>query len=87
MTGVDMPAIQYAWRAGVSLAYQIVGTGPIDLVYLQGYLSNVELNWEHPALARFLRELAGSARLIIADRRGLGFRQSGACHPLRGQRD
>ena len=72
MTDVDMPAVRYAWRDDVSLAYQIAGTGPIDLVYLQGYLSNVELNWEHPALARFLRELAGLARLIVADRRGLG---------------
>jgi len=69
---MHMPSIEYAWRGEVSLAYQVLGTGPIDLVYLQGYLSNVEINWEHPHLARFLRELASNTRLIVTDRRGLG---------------
>jgi len=44
----------------------------VDLIYLQGYLSNVELNWESPTLARFLNRLAGLARLIVMDRRGSG---------------
>jgi pimeloyl-ACP methyl ester carboxylesterase len=69
---VDRPVTRYAWNREASLAYQVVGEGPVDLVYLQGFLSNVELNWEHPALARFLRELAGFSRLIVTDRRGLG---------------
>ena len=67
-----MPPIEYAWRGEVSLAYQVLGDGPIDLIYLQGYLSNVEINWENPRLARFLRELGAHTRLIITDRRGLG---------------
>lgn len=66
------PPIEYAWRGDVSLAYQIVGSGPVDLIYLQGYLSNIELNWENVALARFLRELSSLGRLIVSDRRGLG---------------
>lgn len=69
---MEMPTIRYAWRGDVSLAYQVLGDGPVDLVYMQGFLSNVELNWENPALARFLRELAASTRLIVTDRRGLG---------------
>jgi hypothetical protein len=56
----------------VALAYQVVGQGPIDLLYMQSSISNVEVNWEHPMLAGFLRELAGIGRLIVADRRGLG---------------
>jgi class 3 adenylate cyclase/pimeloyl-ACP methyl ester carboxylesterase len=63
---------RYAWNGEIALAYQVVGDGPLDLVYMQGDISNVEVNWEHPALARFLRELARMSRLIITDRRGLG---------------
>ena len=69
---VDMPRTRYAWNGDIALAYQVLGEGPTDLVYLQGYLSNVDLNWEHPALSRFLHELARLGRLIITDRRGLG---------------
>ena len=69
---MDVPETRYAWNGDDSLAYQVVGEGPIDLVYLQGFLSNVILNWEHPACARFLRELSRFSRLIITDRRGLG---------------
>ncbi len=72
MRGVERPETRYAWNGDNSLAYQVVGDGPVDLVYLQGYLSNVELNWEHPAFARFARELARFSRLIVTDRRGLG---------------
>ena len=69
---VDVPRTRYAWNGDIALAYQVLGEGPIDLVYLQGYVSNVDLNWEHPALSRFLRELARLGRLIVTDRRGLG---------------
>jgi len=62
----------YAWNGDVSLAYQVVGAGPADLLYLQGYASHVDLNWESPALARFLRGLASFSRLIVTDRRGWG---------------
>jgi class 3 adenylate cyclase len=72
MRGVERPETRYAWNGDNSLAYQVVGDGPVDLVYFQGYLSNVELNWEHPAFGRFLRELARVSRLIVTDRRGLG---------------
>jgi class 3 adenylate cyclase len=68
----NTPETRFAWNGDVSLAYQVVGEGPIDLLYLQGYGSNVDLNWDGPALARFLRGLARNARLIITDRRGWG---------------
>lgn len=66
------PETQFAWNGDIALAYQVVGEGPVDILYAAGYVSNVELNWEHPAKARFLRRLARSARLIVTDPRGLG---------------
>jgi len=66
------PDVKFAWNADVALAYQIVGDGPQDVVYLQGYCSNIDMNWESPHLARFLGGLAGFGRLIVMDRRGWG---------------
>jgi len=70
--GVELTKTRYAWNGDVALAYQVMGDGPFDLVYLQGYCSHVDLNWTSPHLARFLRGLANHARLIVTDRRGWG---------------
>ena len=69
---VTSAEVQHAWNGEISLAYQVIGDGPLDLLYMQGSISNIEVNWEHPPLARFLRELARMSRLIVSDRRGLG---------------
>src|SRR5262245_3893856 len=69
---MDRPPTRFAWNGAVSLAYQVCGAGASDLIYLQGYCSNVDMNWESPYLARFLRGLAAHARLIVTDRRGWG---------------
>jgi pimeloyl-ACP methyl ester carboxylesterase len=69
---VESPETRFAWNGKVALAYQVVGEGPVDLVYLQGHCSHVDLNWESPYLAGLLRALARDARLIITDRRGFG---------------
>ena len=69
---MSRPETRYAWNGEVSLAYQVVGQGEPDLLYLQGYCSNVDMNWESPHLADFLRGLARHARLIVTDRRGWG---------------
>jgi class 3 adenylate cyclase/pimeloyl-ACP methyl ester carboxylesterase len=66
------PETQYAWNGDVALAYQVFGAGPVDLVYLQGFTSHVDLNWESQYLARFLRGLGERARVIHTDRRGWG---------------
>ena len=68
----ERPETRYAWNGDVALAYQVIGDGPCDLVYYQGYCSHVDLNWESPSLSRFLRGLASHARVIITDRRGWG---------------
>lgn len=69
---MERPETKFAWNGDVSLAYQVCGRGPTDLIYLQGYCSNVDVNWESPYLSRFLRGLASHARLIVTDRRGWG---------------
>ena len=68
----DHPETKFVWNGDVALAYQVLGEGEPDLLYLQGWISNLELNWEHPIVARFLRGLARSRRLIMVDPRGIG---------------
>jgi pimeloyl-ACP methyl ester carboxylesterase len=68
-----MPARTLYTKSGnVSIAYQVIGEGPIDLVYAAGWISNVEYAWENPDYARFLRHLASFSRLIRFDKRGTG---------------
>jgi pimeloyl-ACP methyl ester carboxylesterase len=66
------PETRYAKNGGVNIAYQVVGEGPRDLIYVPGWISNVELNWEEPALAHVLERLASFSRLILFDKRGTG---------------
>ena len=57
---------------GNQIAYQVLGEGPLVVVYLTGSMSNVDVRWEHAASARFLERLASFSRLVIFDRRGIG---------------
>ena len=66
------PETQYVRVDGLNIAYQVVGDGPIDLVYSAGFVSNVELAWEEPLFAQFWERLAGISRLILFDKRGTG---------------
>jgi pimeloyl-ACP methyl ester carboxylesterase len=66
------PETRYAKSGDVSIAYQTVGAGSFDLVYVPGWVSHVELAWEEPTLARFLLRLASFSRLILFDKRGTG---------------
>jgi class 3 adenylate cyclase len=63
---------QYAEADGASIAYQVIGDGPVDVVYVPGWVSNIEVAWEDPSMARFLRRLASFSRLILFDKRGTG---------------
>jgi len=67
-----VPVTRYAKSGEVNIAYQVVGEGPSDLVYVPGWVTNVEVMWEEPGLARFLRRLASFSRLITFDKRGVG---------------
>ncbi len=68
----QFPETHYATSGGVNVAYQVVGDGPIDLVYVPGWVSHVELAWELPDLARGFERLASFSRLILFDKRGTG---------------
>ena len=66
------PRTQYAHAGDASVAFQVVGDGPLDLVVVNGPASHLELAWEEPTTARRLRSLASLFRLILFDRRGTG---------------
>jgi class 3 adenylate cyclase len=68
-----IPDTSYAKTAdGANVAYQVIGDGPVDIVYSAGWFSNVDLIWEHPEIEPFFRRLAAGNRLILFDRRGTG---------------
>ncbi len=68
-----IPETRYAKALdGTHLAYQVLGEGPVDLVYLQPWFSHLEYIWEEPRYDRFLRKFAAFSRLILFDRRGSG---------------
>jgi serine/threonine protein kinase/class 3 adenylate cyclase len=66
------PETRYAWSGDISVAYQVIGDGPFDLVMIPGFVSHLEVAWEYPPYARFLRRLASFSRLIVFDKRGTG---------------
>src|SRR5207248_10884894 len=66
------PETRYAKSGEVSIAYQVVGDGPNDLVLVPGFVSHLDIDWDDPAHARFLRRLASFSRLIRFDKRGTG---------------
>ena len=67
-----VPQTRYARSGKVHIAYQVTGEGPLDLVFVPGWVSHVELSWEEPTYASFLRRLASFSRLITFDKRGTG---------------
>ena len=66
------PDTRFAYNGDFGLAYQVLGDGPTDLLYLPGWVGNVEANWLAPDHGRFLERLASFSRLIVMDRRGTG---------------
>jgi pimeloyl-ACP methyl ester carboxylesterase len=70
---VDVPQTRYAKAVdGVHVAYQVVGEGPVDVLFVLGWVTHIERMWSEPHIARFLERLAASSRLMIFDKRGVG---------------
>src|SRR5262245_21890566 len=67
-----LPETQFAKSGDVSIAYQVMGEGPIDIVFVPGIVSNVEGNHEIPGYTEFMRRLARFSRLVTFDKRGQG---------------
>lgn len=66
------PPTRYAERDGVSIAYQVAGEGPVDLVISPGFISHLDLQWTDPRYSRYLAQLASFARVIMYDKPGTG---------------
>jgi class 3 adenylate cyclase len=73
--------IRYARSGGVSIAYQVVGDGDVDLVYVPDYVSNLVYGWEVPRWRAFCESLAEQFRLILFDKRGTGLSDFGGHFP------
>jgi len=69
--------IRYARSGGAAIAYQVVGAGEADLVYVPDYVSNLVYGWEHPPWRTFYERLGRSFRLILFDKRGTGLSDHG----------
>jgi pimeloyl-ACP methyl ester carboxylesterase/DNA-binding winged helix-turn-helix (wHTH) protein len=78
----DRPVTRYARSGEVNIAWQSLGGGPVDLIFVMGWVSHVEMFWEEPSFARFLQRLAGFSRLILFDKRGTGLSDRVPHHQL-----
>jgi pimeloyl-ACP methyl ester carboxylesterase len=73
---IGRPDTRYALSGGLNIAYQVVGSGPVDLLYVPGWVSHVELGWELPQLVSGFERLSSFSRLILFDKRGTGMSDS-----------
>ncbi len=69
---MEVPEVRYARSGSLRIAYEVFGSGPVDLVYGRTAISHLELVWEEPSVAEYFRELATVARVILWDKRGVG---------------
>jgi pimeloyl-ACP methyl ester carboxylesterase/DNA-binding CsgD family transcriptional regulator len=69
---VQPPQTRYARSGDVRIAYQVIGNGAVDLVFVPGFISNLDVHWEDPGYSHLLRRLGAFARLIQFDKRGTG---------------
>jgi pimeloyl-ACP methyl ester carboxylesterase len=69
---VEPPDTRYAKSGDVSIAYQVLGKGNLDLVYVPGFVSNLDRYWENPIWVDFFSRITGFSRLILFDKRGTG---------------
>ena len=69
---VKRSPVQYVSNDGIHIAYQIIGEGHVDLLFIHGFLSNLELAWEDAEYSEFFEQLGSLARVILFDKRGMG---------------
>jgi class 3 adenylate cyclase len=83
---VFSPEIRYARSDDTYIAYQVLGHGPLDMVFVPGFISHLEHYWEAPPIVRFMQRLASFSRLILLDKRGTGLSDRVAGIPTLEQR-
>ena len=69
---VKRSPVRYASNSGIHIAYQTIGEGPVDVLFIHGFLSNLELAWEDAEYTDFFEQLGRFARVILFDKRGMG---------------
>jgi pimeloyl-ACP methyl ester carboxylesterase/DNA-binding NarL/FixJ family response regulator len=79
---VTPAATRYAKSGDLRIAYQVVGHGPLDVVFVPGFISNLEVHWEDPGYSHLLRRLSAFTRLILLDKRGTGLSDRVDTHHL-----
>lgn len=67
-----LPKTKYAKSGDISVAYQVIGDGPTDVIFVPGFVSHLDLAWDDPAYADWMTRLSGLCRLILIDKRGTG---------------
>jgi hypothetical protein len=65
-------AIRYAQNGDINIAYRVVGSGPRDLIFIQGNITNLDIYWDDRRYREFCERLAAFSRLILFDKRGMG---------------
>jgi len=73
-----MPTTRYVKSDDVHVAYQVLGDGPLDLLFVPGFVSHMEAAWQSPETSAFFRRLASFCRLILFDKRGTGMSDRGS---------
>ncbi|MDH3899683.1 MAG: alpha/beta hydrolase, partial [Gammaproteobacteria bacterium] len=68
---------QYAKNGDIHVAYQVFGEGEVDLVFVPGFISQIENSWDEPGLAGWLRRLGSFSRVIMFDKQGTGLSDGG----------
>ena len=76
-----VPETRYARSGDIHIAYQVSGEGPVDVVFVQGYVTHLEIEWEDPRPAALYEALGGFCRLIRFDKRGTGLSDRSASFP------
>jgi hypothetical protein len=75
------PETRYALSGDVHIAYQVVGDGPFDLIFVPGFVTHVELQWRLPGMADFIKTLGSFTQLIRFDKRAPACPTQSAAHP------
>ena len=69
---MDLPETRYARSGDLNIAYQVLGEGPLDVVFVPGMISHLDLQWALPGTQLFFERLASFSRVILFDKRGTG---------------
>jgi DNA-binding SARP family transcriptional activator/pimeloyl-ACP methyl ester carboxylesterase len=85
-TEAARPQTRYVKSEGCNIAYQVVGDGPLDMIYVPGWVSNLDYLWASPRVTHVLERLSGFCRLILCDKRGTGLSDRNVGFPTLEQR-